>query len=224
MERSGVTIAIPNWNHELLLPRSISSALATMRLFRGEGIAAETLVIDDGSRDGSLQLLRQLEAQHYDEGLRVLARSTNAGLAAARDLALQQARQRYVVFMDADNELLPETMALFRRALIDTGAAAAYGTLLVRESAAGPACGVVSNESFQQRIFQDNYVDAFAMVDRLQLLELLLHGRERDALVGNDLPIEQPVVLLGEERGGERVYLQYGWEDIRHHQRPRPRR
>jgi glycosyltransferase involved in cell wall biosynthesis len=171
MDRSGVTIAIPNWNHEFVLPRSVSSGLAAVRLLRARGVPAEVLVIDDASRDGSLTLLRQLEALYYTDGLRVLARATNGGLAAARNLALERSRQRYVVFMDADNELLPDTMPLFRQALIDTGAAAVYGNLLVRRAASRVASGVLSNESFQQRMFQTNYVDAFAMVDRLQLLD-----------------------------------------------------
>lgn len=171
METQGVTVAIPNWNHELLLARSISSALAAVRILRGEGVPAETLVIDDGSRDGSLTLLRQLEALYYRDGLRVLGRAANGGLAAARNLALEQARHRYIVFMDADNELLPETMPIFRRALVETGAAMAYGNLIVSHVKAGNACGILNNESFQQRMFQGNYIDAFVMVDRLQLLD-----------------------------------------------------
>lgn len=172
METLGVTIAIPNWNHELLLARSISSALAAVRILRSEGIAAETLVIDDSSRDGSLTLLRQLEALYYADGLRVLARTDNGGLAAARNLALEQARHRYIVFMDADNELVPETMPLFHRSLIETGAAMAYGNLIVCQVTSGNACGILNNESFQHRMFQGNYIDAFAMVDRLQLLDV----------------------------------------------------
>jgi glycosyltransferase involved in cell wall biosynthesis len=171
MDRSGVTFAIPNWNHEFVLPRSVSSGLAAVRLLRAHGVPAEVLVIDDASRDGSLTLLRQLEALYYADGLRVLARASNGGLAAARNLALEKARQRYVVFMDADNEVLPETMPLFRRALVDTGAAAVYGNLLVRRAVSRVASGVLSNESFQYRMFEANYVDAFAMVDRLQLLD-----------------------------------------------------
>ncbi len=171
MDSPGVTVAIPNWNHELLLARSLSSALAAVRILRSQGIAAETLVIDDCSRDGSLTLLRQLEALYYADGLRVLARTTNGGLAAARNLALEQARHRYIVFMDADNELLPQTMPLFHRALVDTGAAMAYGNLIVCQVTSGNACGILNNEAFQQRMFQGNYIDAFAMVDRLQLLD-----------------------------------------------------
>ncbi len=170
MDRDGVTIAIRTGAMSCCCRVRCRRPWRRVRLFRDEGIG-ETLVIDDCSRDGSLTLLRQLEALYYDDGLRVLARATNGGLAAARNLAMEHARQRFVVFMDADNELVPETMPLFHRSIRDTGAAAIYGNLLVRPQIAQPASAVLSNESFQQRIFDENYIDAFAMVDRLQLLD-----------------------------------------------------
>src|SRR5690348_3532366 len=100
MSQNGVTIAIPNWNHEVLLPRSILSALRAIALLREQGIAGEVLVIDDFSRDGSPTLLRQLEALYCRFNLRVLAFGANAGLAASRNQALTHARFRYVAFLD----------------------------------------------------------------------------------------------------------------------------
>ena len=168
----GVTIAIPNWNHEVLLPRSIRSALRSVAVLREQGVAGEVLVVDDCSRDGSVALLRGLEARHHRDGLRVLARAANGGLAAARNLALANARYRHVAFLDADNELVPENLPTVRRALIDTGAAGAYGNLLARTLSSRAAYGAVSNESIQARMFAENYVDAFALFDRAQLLDV----------------------------------------------------
>src|SRR5688572_2215513 len=87
----GVTIVIPNWNHEYLLPRSVGSALRAARDLRARGVRADVLVVDDHSRDGSLTLLRQLEALHADDGLRVLALRQNLGLPGARNVALRAA-------------------------------------------------------------------------------------------------------------------------------------
>jgi glycosyltransferase involved in cell wall biosynthesis len=169
---AGVTIAIPNWNHELLLPRSIASALAAVADLASRGVAAEALVIDDESRDGSRPLLRQLEALHYGRGLRVLALKKNGGLGPARNQALAHARYRHVVFMDADNELIPGNVHVFYRAALDTEAAGVYGNLLVRSVTSQSAVTAYNIESFQTPIFQGNYIDAFAMVDRQQLLDL----------------------------------------------------
>jgi teichuronic acid biosynthesis glycosyltransferase TuaG len=172
MAQPGVTIAIPNWNHEILLPRSILSALRARDLLARQGVPAEVLVIDDYSRDGSLTLLRQLEALYYRQGFRYLAFGANGGLAANRNQALVHARYRYIAFLDADNELIPENLPMFLQTLEQTKAAVAYGNLLIRSPTASHAHYVLSNESIQRRIFEANYVDAFSVFDRLQLLDV----------------------------------------------------
>lgn len=165
----GVTIAVPNWNHEYVLPRAIDSALRAAGSLRRRGVAAEVLVLDDASRDGSLPLLRQLEALHYADGLRVLALARNRGLAAVRNRLLAEAAHPYVAFMDADNELVPDNLLHFARAMAQTGAAAVYGNL-VRWGSGGQAT-MISSESFQDRILTENYIDAFALFDRTQMLD-----------------------------------------------------
>ncbi len=167
----GVTIAIPNWNHELLLPRSISSALQAVKRLAAHGVPAETLVIDDCSRDGSLALLRQLEALLYEEGLRVMSLKYNGRLGAARNQALRHATYRYIAFLDADNELIPENVYHFYRAIRDTEAALVFGNLLCQGGEAKNQL-LHSNESFQARIFRENYIDACCLSDRAQLLDV----------------------------------------------------
>lgn len=171
MIQDGVTIAIPNWNHELLLPRSISAALRAVAILGAQAVAGEVLVIDDASRDGSIPMLRQLEALYFKQGLRTIAHAANQGLAAARNQALAQARYRYVVYMDADNELVPENIPHFLKALRATGAAAVYGNLLVRHLGLNTAHQVLSNETFHRSMFEANHIDAFAMFDRIQVAD-----------------------------------------------------
>lgn len=171
MRKEGLTVAIPNWNHELLLARSIASGLAGVRAVREAGGGGEVLIIDDASRDGSLPLLRQIENQYFGDGIRVLALARNGGLAHARNLALAHRRYRHIVFLDADNELVAENMPCFWRTAQETSAAACYGNLLVRTVSSPHAFCVFSNEPFQDKIFQANYVDALAMFDGDQLVD-----------------------------------------------------
>jgi teichuronic acid biosynthesis glycosyltransferase TuaG len=168
----GVTIAIPNWNHEILLPRSILSAMRARDYLERQGFRAEVLVVDDYSRDGSPTLLRQLEALYHKDGFRSLGFGANAGLAANRNQALLHARYRYIAFLDADNELIPENLPIFVEALIATRAAAAYGNLLVRTPTANCAHAVLSNECMQHKIVDGNYIDAFSVFDRVQLFDV----------------------------------------------------
>jgi glycosyltransferase involved in cell wall biosynthesis len=166
----GVTIAIPNWNHELFLPRSIGSALRAVEGLRRHAIAAEVLVIDDASRDGSPTLLRQLEALYYNDGLRVLALRDNVGVAGARNVALRLATRRYIAFLDADNELVETNLYHFYRSIRQTEATAVYGNVLSL-SEGGAEVSVLSNESFQARIFRGNYIDTCALYDRQHLID-----------------------------------------------------
>jgi glycosyltransferase involved in cell wall biosynthesis len=166
---SGVTVAVINWNHELLLPRSIVSALEAAAVLRREGIESEVLVVDDGSRDGSVTLLRQLEGLYFDEGLRVHLGGKNGGPESARNVAVTRARYRYLGFLDADNELLPQNLPLFYAAIRDTGAAAVYGNL-VRHGADGDPT-LVSNESFLLGQFRRNAIDMCGLFDRAQLAD-----------------------------------------------------
>lgn len=180
----GVTIVIPNWNHEYVLPRSVRSALAAVKNLRDNNIAAEVLVIDDASQDGSLTLLRQLEALYFDAGLRVLALPQNVGVVAVRNIALTHTNYRTILFMDADNELIPENTYLFYRAMLNTEAAVVYGNL-IHHGPGSQFLDLFSNESFQPHMFRQNYIDTFALYDKLQIFDvggfeenLTMHGHE----------------------------------------------
>lgn len=64
----------------------------------------ELLAVDDGSTDGTPAILARLAER--DPALRLLTQE-NAGPAAARNLALKEARGDYVMFCDADDAYLP---------------------------------------------------------------------------------------------------------------------
>jgi len=87
-----VTVAIPCFNQARFLP----DAIASVRCQRYAPI--EIVVIDDGSTDESVQI-------SDDAGVRI-ARQGNAGVSAARNAGLAMARGEFVLFLDADDELL----------------------------------------------------------------------------------------------------------------------
>lgn len=172
MYHDGVTIAIPNWNHEFFLARSIRSGLDAVRRLREQGTSAEVLVVDDVSRDGSRPLLRQLEARYHDQGLRVHHHGVNLGPGGSRNSAIAQARYRHLVFLDADNEIVAQNTPIFHRSILETGASAVYGNLLLRKAFRSTAHEACSNESFRNQMFNANYIDTLAMYDRLHLMDL----------------------------------------------------
>jgi glycosyltransferase involved in cell wall biosynthesis len=194
MDDNGISIVIPNWNHEVFLARSAASAVGAARLLRGLGVPTEVLLVDDASRDGSHGLLRQLELRHADEPLRVVIHPRNTGPAQTRNTALLEARGRYIFFLDADNEVVPSSLPVLYRSLCQTRAVAVYGNVLIRQPGQQRATGIYSNECVQPSLFRGNYIDTMALADRLQLLDL---GGFHDALPHEDWELWQHVVAEG---------------------------
>lgn len=95
-----VSVIIPCYNSTAYLPQAIESVLAqTYQDF-------EIILVDDGSTD---QICEVISA--YSASLNYL-RQENSGPAVARNTGLRAATGKYLVFLDADDELLPAKLEL----------------------------------------------------------------------------------------------------------------
>jgi glycosyltransferase involved in cell wall biosynthesis len=171
----GITIGIRNWNHEYLLGRSVGSALRAVADLKRHSVPAEVLVIDDGSRDGSSTLLRQLEALYFENSLRVYLSRTNSSSMGETFIRLTTyARYRYLFILDADDELIPSSLHLLYRAILQTGAAIAYGNIIRIEDAVSDGqdgTWLFSNQSYQDSLWHENYICATSLVDLYQVID-----------------------------------------------------
>jgi glycosyltransferase involved in cell wall biosynthesis len=96
--RPMVSVVITTYNDQQFLPDAIESALAQTVP------PAEVIVVDDGSNeDPGVVVGRYSDVK--------LIWQPNQGLAAARNTGWRAARGRYVVFLDADDRLMPEALA-----------------------------------------------------------------------------------------------------------------
>ena len=102
------SIVLPTYNRAALLDRALESVLAQ------SDPDWELLITDDGSTDGSWTTL--CDWTHRDDRIRCW-RHGNRGQAASRNEMLQHARAPWVVFLDSDDEFLPEHLALRRQAI-----------------------------------------------------------------------------------------------------------
>lgn len=92
-----LSVVFPVFNEEENVPillEEITKALA------GQPWTYEIIAVDDGSRDGSLDVLR--EARKKYTNLRVITFEKNSGQTAALDAGWRAARGDYVVSLDAD--------------------------------------------------------------------------------------------------------------------------
>ncbi|MBN1137154.1 MAG: glycosyltransferase [Anaerolineae bacterium] len=93
-----MSVIIPCYNQGRFLSEAIESVLQqTYREF-------EIVVVDDGSTDHSSEVAARFP------GVRII-RQENRGLPAARNTGLEQSSGWYVVFLDADDRLLPVALA-----------------------------------------------------------------------------------------------------------------
>ncbi len=90
-----VSIVITNYNYGCFLPNAIESAL------RQHYPSVEVIVVDDGSTDQSREVM-----QAYDKRILSLFKA-NGGQASAMNLGFQQSHGDLVIFLDADDMLLP---------------------------------------------------------------------------------------------------------------------
>ena len=92
-----ISVVIPTYNHSKYLAEAISSILSQTRP------ADEIIVIDDGSTDGSAIVATQFPNVQ-------LIRQENQGTSAARNAGLQRCTSSHIVFLDADDLLLPKAL------------------------------------------------------------------------------------------------------------------
>ncbi len=104
--RPAVTAIIVVLNGETFLGEAIESILAQTY------VDWELLVVDDGSTDGTADIVRGYAERNSDR-IRLLAHpgGANLGIAASRNEGIAQARGRHVAFLDADDVWLPEKLA-----------------------------------------------------------------------------------------------------------------
>lgn len=170
---SGMTIFIPNWNHEAVLPRALKSAFEAVSTLQSEGFSAEILVIDDASRDGSVKLLRTIQAMYAVTNLRVIRMGKNYDHVRLNNLALEISRFRYVLRLDADNELVPDNVPTLLRSAIETQSALLYGNLVsLTPDKVLNKRALISNMPATLHLTDQNYIDSFTIVDAFEIMDV----------------------------------------------------
>ena len=95
--RLDLTVIAPIYNEEESIPHLLSQLHAALD---PTGLSFEFILVDDGSRDGSFELLRRMAER--DPSLVVIRFRRNFGQTAALQAGLDAARGRKIVLLDAD--------------------------------------------------------------------------------------------------------------------------
>ena len=112
------SVVIPLYNKADTILRTLRSVI------RQEFRDFEIVVVDDGSKDNSAQLVESFDS---DVSLHLI-RQTNAGVSFARNRGVAESRGRYTAFLDADDEWHPEFLLELSKILLKFPNADVIGT------------------------------------------------------------------------------------------------
>jgi glycosyltransferase involved in cell wall biosynthesis len=114
-----LSILMPVYNERERVERAIAEVLATEL-----PADFELIVVDDGSTDGTREILR---GASWDERVRLIEHDHNQGKGAAIQTGLTHARGDFVAIFDADLEYDPADLGLLMPPLLDGRANACFG-------------------------------------------------------------------------------------------------
>ena len=136
-----VSIVIPTYNRAGTLGRALDSVLAqTYTNF-------EIIIVDDGSTDGTSDLLKK----YADPRIRVIRHVKNRGVTAAKNTGLDQIKGDWFCTLDSDNEIIPETLEEMLRIPLE-----------MDPQIEGVVCNCIDSVTKQftgQKLTRDGYLD-----------------------------------------------------------------
>lgn len=97
-----VSIITPSYNSSKYISQTIASVLS--QTYQNW----EMIIVDDASPDNSNHIIE--EYCKKDNRIKLIKLETNSGPAVARNLAIQEAKGRYIAFLDADDLWLPQKL------------------------------------------------------------------------------------------------------------------
>ena len=114
-----LSVLMPCWNAASTIERALGSVLAE------RDVPLECIVIDDGSTDGTADIVLAMAEQ--DPRIVLLRVLANEGVSSARNRGLSAARGEWLAFHDADDRMLPGGIAALMRPTTDPGVVAVIG-------------------------------------------------------------------------------------------------
>ncbi|GAB1422040.1 glycosyltransferase family 2 protein [Anaerolineales bacterium] len=115
-----LSVVIPCYNEA-------PSIEAVLEMVRDVKLADEILIVDDGSTDGTIEILQAIEKQAFPE-VRVIYHEKNKGKGAAVITGFRQAKGDIFLIQDADFEYDPREYPILLRPIVEGRSPVVYGS------------------------------------------------------------------------------------------------
>jgi len=106
MKPASVSVVIPCFNCARSLERAVLSVASQSRK------PAELILIDDASSDETPRKLEELTERYGENWIKVIQLKRNHGPATARNVGWDQAKERFIAFLDADDAWHPKKIEI----------------------------------------------------------------------------------------------------------------
>ena len=100
-----LSLIVPIYNVEEFLRECLDS------LYKIKGIEKEIILVNDGTKDNSMDIIREYEAKYPE--ITVVVDKPNGGLSSARNAGLKIAKGEYISFIDSDDFIDTELFEKF---------------------------------------------------------------------------------------------------------------
>lgn len=128
-----ISIGIPVYNVEKYIEKSLTSALE-----QDFSLPYEIIVVDDRGTDGSMGIVKRIVESHERGNIvRVIQHENNKGLGEARNTIINNAKGKYLFFLDSDDWMMENALAVLYKVAEESQSEIACGSTLQEMEATG---------------------------------------------------------------------------------------
>ena len=161
-----VSIIMPTYNRADCIGKAVESALAQTHA------EFELIVVDDGGTDATEDVIKSYD----DPRIRYFRYEANRGAARARNFGLDQARGRFITYLDSDNTMEPDFLRIMLGVVQSSPdiemAYCAQKILRGAETESGTEVESIRFAAFSRSLLENrNYIDLGVLLHRRSMLD-----------------------------------------------------
>ncbi len=120
-----LSVVIPAYNESALINEVLTNVMASLG---ANGITNEIIIVDDSSKDNTVEKVKQYMADHPSQTIHLIESKPNRGKGFAIRQGIQRASGEFLIIQDADHEYDPREYPRLLAPLVEDKADVVYGS------------------------------------------------------------------------------------------------